>query len=208
LRFTNAGRRPPAARFPRVSDVADRHTLPPDLPVPQDDGAADHLPGRALPAISLPASTGGEVDLAGAAAGTLALYVYPRTGRPGESVPPGWDDVPGARGCTVHNCTFRDRHAELSALGAALLGLSAQPHDEQTAFAAREHIPYPLLSDPGLRVAGALDLPTFEFGGARLYKRLSLIARGGTIEAVFYPVFPPGRDADDALRWLREHPAP
>lgn len=185
----------------------DYHALPPDLPVPMDDGAADHLPGRRLPALELPSTGGGApVDLAVAAAraGTLVLYVYPRTGTPGEPSPDGWDAIPGARGCTPQSCAFRDHHAELRALGADVLGLSAQPGEEQAAFAAREHLPFALLSDPGLRLAGALALPTFEAGGMRLYKRITLVAEDGAIAKAFYPVFPPDRNAADVLAWLRE----
>lgn len=187
--------------------MTDYRALPPDLPVPEDDGAADHLPGRALPALALPATTGGTIDLAAAAqaAGTLVLYVYPRTGIPGEPPPDGWDAIPGARGCTPQSCAFRDRHAELRALGAEVLGLSAQPAAEQAAFAARERIPFALVSDSHLRLAAALRLPTFEAAGMTLYKRIALIVRGGAIAHAFYPVFPPDRNAADVLAWLREH---
>lgn len=190
----------------RVHDMTDYSALPPDLPVPVDDGAADHLPGRALPALALPATTGGTIDLAAAAAaaGTLVLYVYPRTGVPGEPLPDGWDAIPGARGCTPQSCAFRDHHAELRALDAGVLGLSAQPADEQAAFAAREHIPFPLVSDADLRLAAELRLPTFEAGGMTLYKRITLIVRDGAIAHAFYPVFPPDRNAADVLAWLRE----
>lgn len=186
--------------------MTDYSALPPDLPVPVDDGAADHLPGRALPALALPATTGGTIDLAAAAAaaGTLVLYVYPRTGVPGEPLPDGWDAIPGARGCTPQSCAFRDHHAELRALDAGVLGLSAQPADEQAAFAAREHIPFPLVSDADLRLAAELRLPTFEAGGMTLYKRITLIVRDGAIAHAFYPVFPPDRNAADVLAWLRE----
>ena len=128
----------------------DFHALPPDLPVPVDDGAADHLPGLRLPALALRSTHGREADLAAAAAaaGTLVLYVYPRTGIPGQPSPDGWDAIPGARGCTPQSCAFRDHHAELRALGADVLGLSAQPAAEQAEFAAREHLPFALLSDP------------------------------------------------------------
>jgi peroxiredoxin len=178
------------------------HNLPPDLPVPEDDGAADHLPGVAMPPLALPSTAGDEVDLAEAAAGTLVLYVYPRTGTPGEPLPPGWDEIPGARGCTPQNCAFRDAHAELSGLGALVHGLSAQQPAEQLEFAQRERMPYPLLSDPELRLGRALRLPTFEAGGMTLYKRLTLVARGGRIAHVVYPVFPPGSDAAAVLAWL------
>ena len=183
----------------------DFHALPPDLPVPVDDGASDHLPGQALPVLALPSTLGGTIDLAAAAreAGTLVLYVYPRTGVPGQPSPDGWDAIPGARGCTPQSCAFRDHHADLRALGAEVLGLSAQPPTEQREFAAREHIPFALLADPQLQLAAALDLPTFEAGGTRLYKRITLIVRDGVIAKVFYPVFPPDRNAAEALAWLQ-----
>jgi peroxiredoxin len=179
------------------------HNLPPDLPVPEDDGGADHLPGTTVPKLALSSTTGADVDLAEAAAGTLVLYVYPRTGTPGEPLPPGWDEIPGARGCTPQNCAFRDAHAELAELGARVHGLSAQPLGEQREFAERERIPYPLLSDPELRLARALRLPSFDAGGMTLYKRLTLIAREGRIAHAIYPVFPPGSDAAEVVRWLR-----
>jgi peroxiredoxin len=184
----------------------DYHALPPDLPVPVDDGAADHLPGMRLPALALRSTGGGSLDLGATAerAGTLVLYVYPRTGTPGQPSPDGWDAIPGARGCTPQSCAFRDHHAELAALGAEVLGLSAQPAQEQAAFAEREHIPFALLSDPHLYLAAELRLPTFEAGGMRLYKRITLVVRDGTIAKAFYPVFPPDRNAADVLAWLRE----
>lgn len=184
----------------------DLHALPPDLPVPLDDGAADHLARMRLPALALPATSGSEVDLAVAArdAGTLVLYVYPRTGAPGVPSPDGWDAIPGARGCTPQSCAFRDHHAELRALGADVLGLSAQPREEQAKFAAREHLPFALLADPLLQLADALRLPTFEAGGVGLYKRITLVVVDGEIAKAFYPVFPPDRNAADVLAWLRE----
>lgn len=178
--------------------------LPAGLPVPVDDGAADHLPGLELPAVVLPSTHGGLVDLAALAAEavTLVLYVYPRTGRPKEVLPEGWDETPGARGCTVQNISFRDHRAQLNVLGAEVVGLSAQSTEDQAEFAAREHMPYPLLSDPQLRLAAALELPTFEIGGMTLYRRLTLIVRSGVIERVFYPIFPPDRDAANVVAWL------
>jgi peroxiredoxin len=183
--------------------MASFRDLPPDLPVPEDDGAADHLHGAELPALTLPTTSGEEINLAQAAAGTLVLYVYPRTGVPGEPMPAGWDEIPGARGCTPQNCAFRDTYEELRALGATVHGLSTQPLTEQREFAARERIPYPLLNDSELGLRDDPGLPTFEAAGMCLYKRLSLIARGGTIKDVIYPVFPPGSDAAEAVALLR-----
>jgi peroxiredoxin len=186
--------------------VSDYSSLPAGLPVPTDDGAADHLPGTAVPGIALPATSGGEVDLAELATGLLVAYVYPRTGVPGEPLPEGWDDIPGARGCTPQSCSYRDSLAAFERFGARLVGISAQSEAEQAEFAAREHIPYPLLADPGLGLAATLRLPTFEveIAGeeATLYRRLTFVAEDGVIVKAFYPVFPPDRDAADVLAWL------
>ncbi len=177
-------------------------SLPANLPVPVDDGAAGHLEGSTVPAVSLPSTLGGELDLAQAAQERLVVYVYPRTGTPGEPSPDGWDDIPGARGCTPQSCAFRDAQAELAARGATLVGISTQTPADQREFAQREHIPYPLLSDHDLRLAGAMGLPTFETGGLQLYKRLTFVAEAGAIVKVFYPVFPPDRNAAEVLVWL------
>jgi peroxiredoxin len=186
--------------------VSDFTSLPDDLPIPEDDGAADHLPGTPVPRLALPATSGGEVDLAELAAGLLVAYVYPRTGTPGEPLPDGWDDIPGARGCTPQSCAYRDRVAAFDAHGARLIGVSAQSEAEQAEFAAREHIPYPLLADPGLGLATTLRLPTFEVAiddaKVTLYRRLTLVAEAGKIAKTFYPVFPPDRDAAEVLAWL------
>jgi peroxiredoxin len=182
--------------------VSEFSSLPAGLPVPEDDGAADGLPGRTLPAVALPSTAGEPIDLAAAARGTLVLYVYPATGVPGRPLPAGWDEIPGARGCTPENCAFRDHAGELTALGATVHGLSAQPLEEQREFAERERLPYPLLNDAELRLAGELGLPTFEVEGRRLYKRLTLIARAGRIDRVFYPVFPPDTHAADVAAAL------
>lgn len=177
--------------------------LPADLPILQDDGAADDIEGRSLPCLELASTMGVPVDLAAAASPILVLYVYPRTGTPGEPVPAEWDAIPGARGCTPENCAFRDHAQELAALGATVHGLSAQPLAEQRAFAKREAMPFALLNDAELELARELGLPTFAFDGRRLYRRLTLIARAGRIEKVFYPVFPPDAHAQQVVGWLR-----
>jgi peroxiredoxin len=182
--------------------------LPPDLPVPVDDGAARHLPGRAMPAITLPRSDGGEEYLPELGDGRTVLYLYPMTGRPGTPLPAGWDGIPGARGCTPESCGFRDHHADLLAAGAArVFGLSSQPSDYQREAVERLRLPFPMLSDQPLAVADALDLPTFTVEGMRLYRRLTMLVTGGLIEHVFYPVFPPDQHAAEVLGWLRLHPA-
>src|SRR5919109_4839491 len=183
--------------------TAEYHELPADLPVPEDDGAADHLPGAAVPPLRLARAGGGELDLAEAAPGMLVAFVYPRTGTPGIPSPRGWDDIPGARGCTPQSCAFRDLHGELSELGATVVGISAMDPHEQAEFGRRERIPYPLLNDRALRLAEELGLPTFEAAGMRLYKRLTFVARRAAIVKVFYPVFPPDRNAAEVVQWLR-----
>lgn len=190
------------SRGDTIEPVTDFHALPQDLPVPLDDGAADHLTGMAIPSVRLTSTLGVEVDLADAAQNRVVVYVYPRTGRPGEPLPVGWDDIPGARGCTPQSCAFRDHAADFAARGVELIGVSAQSPDDQLEFAARESIPYPLLSDRSLELAAALGLPTFDVAGMRLYRRLTLIARRGRVEKVFYPVFPPDRNAAEVLAWL------
>ncbi len=187
--------------------MSDYKSLPPDLPVPEDDGAADHLAGLAVPALSLPATSGDELDLAELAGGRLVAYLYPRTGTPGQPLIEGWNDIPGARGCTPQSCSYRDALAEFERLGAAVVGISAQSAAEQAEFAAREHIPFPLLSDPQLQLATALRLPSFEAGGMALYRRLTLVAEAGIVVKAFYPVFPPDRDAATVLGWLAAHAA-
>jgi peroxiredoxin len=179
-------------------------SLPGNLPVPEDDGAADHLPDSQVPSIALRSTLGGELDLAEAAAERVVVYVYPRTGTPGQPLLEGWDDIPGARGCTPQSCAFRDTEQELARHGAKLVGISAQTPGEQAEFAEREHIPYPLLSDHDLKLADAMGLPTFETSGLRLYKRLTFVAERGRIVKVFYPVFPPDRNAGDVLAWLEQ----
>jgi peroxiredoxin len=181
----------------------DPTVLPPDLPAPEDDGAADHLPGKAVPSVELQ-STDGPVDVAELAQELTVLYCYPRTGRPGEPPSPVWDLTPGARGCTPQSLGFRDAHQELTSLGARVFGVSAQPLEDQREFAARVELPYPVLSDPELRLADALGLPTFEFEGARLYKRITLTLEEGRVAHAFYPVFPPNENAAEVTRWLRD----
>ncbi|MEO8889143.1 MAG: peroxiredoxin [Jatrophihabitantaceae bacterium] len=180
--------------------------LPADLPAPQDDGRADHLPGRELPALELVGTDQNTVALAHLGPGRTIIYIYPMTGRPGVDLPAGWDEIPGARGCTPESCAFRDHHSELVAAGAGqVYGLSSQDTGYQREVADRLHLPFALLADPDLALAGALDLPTFETGGVRRYSRLTLIASEGRIEHVFYPVFPPDGHALEVLTWLHEH---
>jgi peroxiredoxin len=177
--------------------------LPADIPIPQDDGAARHLPGMRLPDVALPATSGAAVNLA-RLAGRSVVYIYPRTGVPGVDLPPGWDDIPGARGCTPQSCGFRDRFSELKGLGIAhVFGLSTQDTDYQREAAERLHLPFPLLSDAELKFARVLQLPTFTVAGMTLLRRMVLGIHDGTIDKVFYPVFPPDQSAAEVVAWLR-----
>lgn len=181
----------------------DPMTLPDGLPVPQDDGAARHLTGATLPGVALPATDGSQVDLS-RLRGRTVVYIYPRTGRPGEPLPQGWDVVPGARGCTPQSCSFRDHFAELADQGVAFVfGLSTQDSDYQRECAQRLHLPFPLLSDDDFEFTQALKLPTFTISGMTLLKRMVLALDDGRITKVFYPVFPPDKSADEVLAWLR-----
>jgi peroxiredoxin len=179
--------------------------LPDDLPVPVDDGACDHLPGLEVPAVALPSTAGGTVRLADPAAPRTVVFAYPRTGRPGEEPPggeAGWNAIPGARGCTPQACAYRDSAARFRELGVRLYGLSTQDTAYQREMATRLGLPYEVLSDAALQLTRALRLPTFQVEGHTLLKRHTLVIDHGTIEHVFYPVFPPDRDATQVLHWL------
>jgi len=186
--------------------MANFFPLPSNLPVPEDDGAGDHLFGMQLPDMPLWATSGERVNLA-KIGGRVVVYIYPRTGQPGVELPQGWDEIPGARGCTPQSCAFRDHYAELQALNASVFGLSTQDSDYQREAAERLHLPFPLLSDVDLAWAAALRLPTFTVDDMTLLKRVTLIANDGVIEKVFYPVFPPDQNAADVIEWLERNPA-
>ena len=183
-------------------------SLPADLPVPTDDGAADHLPGAIIPHLVMDVTDGTRIDLADAARGRWVLFVYPKTGAPGQEMPSGWDEIPGARGCTTEACGFRDNLSALHATGvSAVYGLSAQDTHYQSEAVARLHLPYPLVSDTGFLLRDAMGFPVFEAGGMTLYKRMTLVVAGDRIEHVFYPVFPPDTHAAQVVDWLLRHPA-
>ena len=186
-----------------MADIVKLDTIPDNLPIPLGDGGADHLPGLTLPPLTLAATTGANVDL-GALTGLGVLYFYPRTGRPDEPLPEGWDMIPGARGCTPQSCAFRDHFGELQALGvSAVFGISTQTTAYQAEAATRLHLPFALLSDADRKLADALRLPMMEAAGMILNRRLTLIVSGGRIVKVFYPIFPPDRNAGDVIAALR-----
>ena len=188
--------------MPRTDNV---YELPADLPAPLDDGACGHLAGMRIPLQPLRSTGGWLVDLA-TLRGRTVLYCYPRTGRPDQEPPKGWNEIPGARGCTPQSCAFRDHHQRLQLLGAQVFGLSAQSTEDQKEAVERLHLPFELLSDAELSFAKALRLPTFEVESMMLIKRLTLILCDGRIEKVFYPVFPPDKNAEQVVDWLSRHP--
>ena len=176
--------------------------LPTDLPVPQDDGACNHLVGMGLPNIALLATDGAWVNLS-QLAGRLVIYCYPMTGQPNVPLPEGWDQIPGARGCTPQSCAFRDHYQELQALNANVFGLSVQSTEYQREMATRLHLPFQVLSDEQYQFQKALNLPTFVAAGMTLLKRVTLISHQGRIEAVHYPIFPSDSDPAWVLDYLR-----
>jgi peroxiredoxin len=189
-----------------MSEAPGQHNpniLPAGIPAPQDDGGARHLTGMALPDLALPATDGGSVNLS-KLKGRTVVYVYPRTGVPGVDLPPGWNDIPGARGCTPQSCSFRDHFGELKRLGVAqLYGLSTQDTAYQKEAVTRLHLPFAVLSDEKLLLAQAMKLPTFVTSGMTLLKRMAWVIDGGKMTHVFYPVFPPDRSAEDVVAWLQ-----
>lgn len=193
----------------KESTMTDFTTLPVGLPAPEDDGGADHLPGAAMPHVELPTSDGRILDMAVPGTGRTVIYCYPLSGRPGVDLPQGWDEIPGARGCSTEACNFRDHFQELREAGAErVYGLSSQTPDYQAELVARLHLPFPMISDEGLALADALALPTFAAPGHdRLYTRLTLVIRESTIEHVFYPIFPPNEHAQQVLDWFTQNPA-
>lgn len=194
---------PPEGAVHVVEDDLTR--LPEDLPRPLDDGGADHLGGQQMPHLSLPSTDGEQIVLDELGPGRSVLYVYPLTGTPGTDLPEGWDTIPGARGCTSEACDFRDHYSELSVAGVdRVFGLSSQRSGYQRELVDRLRLPFAMLADPALKLAGLLGLPTFTAGGMSLYKRLTLIISGSAIEQVFYPIFPPNIHAQQVLAWLNK----
>ena len=187
-----------------MTTLHDPNILPADIPAPQDDGAARHLTGLKLPPVALAATDGSQVDLL-KLSGRTVVYIYPRTGVPGRPLPEGWNEIPGARGCTPQSCGFRDHFAELERLGVArVFGLSSQDSAYQREAVERVRLPFAVLSDERLELARAIKLPTFKVAGMTLLKRMALVIDDGIITKVFYPVFPPDKNAEEVIAWLRD----
>ncbi len=180
--------------------------LPANLPVPKDDGGARHLKGMAMPDLELPSTANRRVNLSKIGTPRIVVYAYPMTGQPGKTLPAGWDDIPGARGCTPETCGFRDHHKDLAKLHAEVFGVSTQSTEYQQEMVKRLDVPFEVLSDEHFALTHALRLPTFTVEGMTLMKRLTVIVTNGRIEHVFYPVFPPDKHAEDVIAWLKANP--
>jgi GrxC family glutaredoxin len=181
--------------------------LPDNLPRPEDDGGADHLAGVRVPDLALRATSGEFVNLSNLPRRTI-VYAYPRTGIPNVALPEGWNDIPGARGCTPQALAFQDQRNQISALGADVFGLSTQTTEYQTELVGRLGLSFSILSDAEFKLTKALRLPTMTVDGMVLLKRLTLVIEKGKIEHVFYPVFPPDQAAADVIVWLKENRDP
>ena len=186
--------------------MKDLYKLPDNLPIPVDDGACAHLSGTRIPSVPLVATSGNIIDL-GVQSGAVVIYFYPMIGRPDGPPLVGWNEIPGARGCTPQSCAFRDHYAEIKSLKVKVFGVSAQSLEDQKEAASRLELPFELLNDSHLALTESMRLPTFTYNGTRLIKRLTIIALDNIIRKVFYPVFPPDRNADDVIEWLGKHNA-
>ena len=195
----------PLAAVARASQQGNLTALPANLPRPKDDGGARHLKGLPIPDLALPSTSNRLVNLATITAPRIVVYCYPMTGRPDRPLPAGWDDIPGARGCTPETCGFRDHHKDLAKLHADVYGVSTQSTEYQQEMVKRLEVPFEVLSDERMTFTRALRLPTFTVEGMALLKRLTLVVRAGRIEKVFYPVFPPDKHAEEVIAWLKKN---
>ncbi len=182
------------------------YQLPDDLPVPADDGACDHLEGTPLPSLLLKTSSGNSVDLS-EEKGVVVIFFYPMIGSPDSPPMEDWNDIPGARGCTPQTCSYRDSYQQLTELGAKVFGTSSQAFEEQSEAAVRLELPFQLLNDSAFQLTESLKLPTFEYQGVKMIKRLTLVVVDGVIRKVFYPVFPPNENVNHVIAWLNEENA-
>ena len=181
----------------------DLKKLPDDLPIPEDDGACNHLTNFIIPPISLPNQDGNFLRLNRLDTFRIVLYCFPMTGRPDRLLPLNWDSIPGARGCTSQTCSFRDNYKDLIQHNVShVFGQSSQTTSYQKELAKRLNLPYTILSDEHMVLEKELNLPTFHADGLKLFKRITLITKGGKIINYFYPNFPPDKNVKDVLDWL------
>lgn len=181
------------------------YSLPENLPVPQDDGACAHLEGILLPSLPLRTTANRTIDLAAITKSPTVLFFYPRTGRPDEAAPIGWDEIAGARGCTPQSCGYRDLYSEFQSLGVQVFGVSTQATEFQQELVQRIYLPYEIISDADFNLTNTLKLPTFIFNSIRLLKRAAWFCKDGKIKKVFYPVYPPDKNAETVLNWIKSN---
>jgi len=172
------------------------------LPAPQEDGACDHVVGMRIPALSLVATSGDVLELQELLSGVAVLFFYPMTADRDGAVPHGWDEIPGARGCTPQICSYRDSFTRFKELGVQVYGVSTQDTEYQREMKERTNVPFECVSDEALQLTRAFMLPTLIVNGSEINKRLTLIIKDGIIIQCFYPVFPPEMNADNVYRFL------
>ena len=154
-----------------------------------------------MPSIVLDSVSGEKIDL-GILKGRTVVFFYPMHGHPDAPAMIGWNDIPGARGCTPQACSFRDSYTRLTELGVNVFGVSAQPLAAQKEASKRLELPYLLLNDSEYELSKAMKLPTFEYDSSTFIKRITVICENSVIKKTFYPVFPPDKNVYDVLDWI------
>ena len=160
-----------------------------------------NLTNLRLPNISLKATSDASVNLS-LQRGTVVIYIYPKTSSPYEKSIPNWDAIPGAKGCTIQSCSFRDCHDDLHDLGCTIFGLSVQSTEYQKEVKSRLNLPFELLSDENFDFINNLSLPILEIDDIVLAQRVTLICQDGIIEKIFYPIEDPEKNALDVLNYI------
>jgi len=174
------------------------------IPEPKLDFNLEHLNQLIIPDLKLNSTDDTTVSLSNLK-GITVIYVYPMTGVPGKELPEGWDEIPGARGCTPQSCSFRDNFSKLKKLGVNnIFGLSTQSTEYQKELATRLHLPYTILSDEKLEFSKKLKLPMFKVLKMNLLKRITLILKDNKIIKYFYPIFPPTKNIEDVINFFEK----
>ena len=175
------------------------------FPIPENDGASNHLEKSSIPSISLPNQEGNYLRLDRSDTFRMILYFFPMTGRPDMPLPENWNKIPGANGCTLQTCKFRDNYDDLIGLNAVPIGISTQSVNYNKEMTNRLSVPFDVLSDEKLELKNALNLPTFLVEDKIYLKRLTLIVEKKIVKKVFYPIYPIDKHIDGVLKWLKEN---